>query len=119
MVGQIPKTKVISASTPTPTNRKTSRSKSPDKPDKPEGTKSKKAKRSHVKKTANTAEEVEVIEGEDGVDVNFKGPWAALAEPFLGFVNRGSHSDDEIRGKRFPTQVMFAWDRTVSRILRK
>ena len=100
---------------PTATNRKTSRSKSVDKTNKPEGTKPKKLKGSNVKKPPKTAEEVEGIEGEDGVDVNLKGPWAAFADPFLGFVNKGSHKEAEARGKRFPTQVMFAWAPTVSR----
>lgn len=111
----IPKTKVTAAPTPTPKNRKTYRSMSPDKTDKPEGTKPKKVKLSNAKQTPKTAEEVEGIEGEDGVDVNLKGPWPAFANPFLGFVNKGSHEEAEIRGKRLPTQVMFAWSRTVSR----
>ena len=78
-------------------------------------TKPKKVKLSNAKQTPKTAEEVEGIEGEDGVDVNLKGPWAAFADPFLGFVNKGSHKEAEARGKRFPTQVMFAWGPQVSR----
>ena len=117
MVKGILKTKEVTGAhaAPTATNRKTSRSKSVDKPNKPEGTKPKKLKGSNVKKPPKTAEEVEGIEGEDGVDVNLKGPWAAFADPFLGFVNKGSHKEAEARGKRFPTQVMFAWGPKVSR----
>ena len=64
----------------------------------------------HATKKAKLSNVI-VAEGEDG-DCP-KGPWSALPDPFVGFVNKGSHDAAEKRGKKFPTQVLFRWTRQV------